>query len=623
MARALQERQVAECLLHNEQQRLRMVTDHLQDVIGYIDGEGRYRYVNSAVRNVLGYDPQELLKKTPFEFVHPEERACMEEYFTRLLSTAEPGRAEFRFCRADGSYLWVEVFGRSISAEKNFPGELVFTVRDVHHRHLRDQALQQNMAMVRALLDSPTDAALLIDRNGLILEANEAALLQLHRPIEMVLGRNVYELSLPHLNEVRRRRSEEVLVSGKAHHFEETYGKATFETTIYPILDEQGEVEKLAVFIRDISRYRQAEQAERERSEQLRRANALIAALTQVSTRCETAADVDELLHEVGSQLKELGFDCLVALIHSAEQRFVSRYLSLAPETLSTLHRLTGFSIEDFSFRTDNFPPYETLAQQHQGWFASDLREVLQSALPGLSLEKFEQVFTLAKIDQTTRAIFAPLLVREQLLGLLGLWGNGLQADDVPAAMLFADQIANALEKARLYAEVQRLSMIDELTGIYNRRGLFSLGRRELERAQRFQRPLSVMMLDVDHFKEINDTLGHAAGDDVLMAVATCCQRSVRELDVVARYGGDEFAIVLVETDAKTAEEVRQRLLDAISALRIERSDWVMHISISCGVAVLDETMSDLETLLDRADRMLYQHKRRWRVDNSEMPVIH
>lgn len=623
MMRELAARRSAETSLRHEQERLRMITDHLHEVVCYTDVAGRYMYVNAAVQTILGYEPQELLGKTPFEFVHPEDRAYLQERFTHLLTTGEAGRAEFRFRHRDGRYLWMEVLGNAIVAEGNLPGELVFTVRDVHHRHEQDQALRQNVAMVRALLDSPTDIALLVDRQGHILEANEAAAQRLKRPMEELIGKNIYDLSLPHLNEARRRRAEEVLVSRKAQHLEEVYGKATFETSIYPVLDERGEVANLAVFVRDVTRYRQAEQAERERSEQLRRANALIAALTQVATRCDTAADVDELLHEVGSELRKLGFYCLVALIRPEERQFVSRYLSLDVTVLSTLRHLTGFMIEDFSFRIDNFAPYEQLEQHHQGWFAENLIQVLSSVLPGLSPEQLEQVLPLAQIHPNTHGIFTPLLVQDRLLGLLGLWGETLQADDVPAAMLFANQIANALEKARLYAEVQRLSMTDELTGIYNRRGLLHLGRRELERARRFQRPLSTLMLDVDHFKEINDTLGHAAGDAVLKEVALCCQQTVRELDVVARYGGDEFAIVLVEADEEMAEEVRQRLLKAVSLLQIARADWVMHISISCGLAVLDEPISDLETLLDRADQALYRHKRRWKVDSAEAPVIH
>lgn len=623
MERELRARRNAERLLRLEQQRQRTITDHLHDLVGYTDAQGRYLYVSPAVQATLGYAPEAVLGKTPFDFAHPDDRQRMEQSFARLMTSGVLGREEFRFQCANGQALWMEVVGAVIPDERGQPVELIFMARDVHHRHVENQVLRQNAAMARALLDSPNDAALLIDRQGKILDANEDAQRRLKMPIEQLLGRSIYDFSLPHLSEARRKRAEEVIRSRKAQHIEETYGSATFETSVYPVLDDVGDVANLAVFIRDVTRYRKAEQAERERSQQLRRANALLAALTQVATRCDSVIDVDEILRALGRELQVLGLHCLVALIDAEEERFISRYLSLDDPTLSALHRLTGFSMADFSFRTDNFEPYEQLAQQHLGWFAADLKALLTHALPGPSSEQMERILGLAQISEQTQGVFAPLLVQDRLLGLLGLWGETLQADDVPAAMLFASQIANVLEKARLYAEVQRLSMTDELTGLYNRRGLFGLGRRELERAQRFRRPLGVLMLDVDHFKEINDTKGHIAGDLVLVEVAACLRRVARELDVAARYGGDEFVLLLIETDAEEGEQARQRLLNAIQELEVVYAGGVMPVSISCGLAVLDETIPDLEMLIDRADQALYQHKRRWKVDSFEPPVIH
>ena len=136
-----------------------------------------------------------------------------------------------------------------------------------------------------------------------------------------------------------------------------------------------------------------------------------------------------------------------------------------------------------------------------------------------------------------------------------------------PVSMIFATLLAAsglaaaiALENARLYAEVQQLVVVDELTGLYNRRGLVQFGEREFTRSARFARPLSALMIDLDHFKTVNDTYGHAAGDRVLRQVADCLRSKTRSVDILARYGGEELLLLLPEADLAQATQVAERL---------------------------------------------------------------
>ena len=171
-------------------------------------------------------------------------------------------------------------------------------------------------------------------------------------------------------------------------------------------------------------------------------------------------------------------------------------------------------------------------------------------------------------------------------------------------------------ELERLYAEVQALSITDALTGQNNRRGLFQKGEHEVQVAKRYQRSLSVIMLDIDHFKRINDTFGHTTGDQVLRGLADWCSWQLRQVDIFGRYGGEEFAIVLPDTTLKNAFHVAERLRK-ISNHPIPAEAAAITITISLGVAALTPTTDTLETLLNAADQALYRAKTNGRNQTS------
>lgn len=175
---------------------------------------------------------------------------------------------------------------------------------------------------------------------------------------------------------------------------------------------------------------------------------------------------------------------------------------------------------------------------------------------------------------------------------------------------LFADQAAIALENARLYAEVQQLAVIDELTGIYNRRGMLQFGEREFTRSARFQRPLSIIMVDLDHFKTVNDSLGHAAGDHVLQQVADCLQAKARSVDILARYGGEKLLLLLPEADLATAVHVAERLRRNLEEASISVGGETVRVTASFGVAALAADTPSLASLIAKADTAVYLAKR-------------
>lgn len=160
-------------------------------------------------------------------------------------------------------------------------------------------------------------------------------------------------------------------------------------------------------------------------------------------------------------------------------------------------------------------------------------------------------------------------------------------------------------ELERLYAEVQRLAVTDPLTGLLNRRGFYAQGDREVARAQRYGGQLAALMLDLDLFKEINDTHGHMVGDQVLERAAARCAHQLRKVDLLGRYGGEEFAVLLPDTAPAGALVMAERLRQAFEQ-PLDVGPGGLTVTLSVGVAMLNSSTPDLQTLLARADRALY-----------------
>jgi two-component system cell cycle response regulator len=154
------------------------------------------------------------------------------------------------------------------------------------------------------------------------------------------------------------------------------------------------------------------------------------------------------------------------------------------------------------------------------------------------------------------------------------------------------------------------MAVIDGLTGLHNRRYLDNHLQTLVDRAKTRRRPLSMVMIDLDHFKRINDTFGHIAGDAVLKEAARRIRRNVRGIDLACRYGGEEFAVVMPETDGTTAAMVAERIRTQIGNLPIDANGTLLPITASFGVSQLDWSADTLDGLVDRADQALYRAKK-------------
>jgi len=177
-------------------------------------------------------------------------------------------------------------------------------------------------------------------------------------------------------------------------------------------------------------------------------------------------------------------------------------------------------------------------------------------------------------------------------------------------ALTIANVCGLAVTNARNFKKIKDMAEKDGLTGIYNRRHFFNLAGQEFNLSLRHEREMSAIMMDIDHFKLVNDRYGHMAGDEVLREVSGRCRNVIRKTDVLGRYGGEEFAVVLPETNLAGARKVAETLRQNIAAVPFAVAVGELQVTISLGVAARTAETPSLDALLNRADEALYQAKK-------------
>jgi diguanylate cyclase (GGDEF)-like protein len=211
--------------------------------------------------------------------------------------------------------------------------------------------------------------------------------------------------------------------------------------------------------------------------------------------------------------------------------------------------------------------------------------------------------------------IIMPLSIAGSALGILAILpkdNEKLNDDKMELLTTISNILAMSLKNAQEYHQLKEMSVKDGLTGILNRKGFQNFIQKEFHRAKRYHRPLSLIMVDVDDFKKINDSLGHQAGDFVLRELAGSLKQSIRLADILFRYGGDEFVILLPDTDIEQAKMLLKRVLSDIKKRAFDWESHHLNVKISCGISTTSELENheDEKDLISKADTRLYSAKR-------------
>lgn len=333
-----------------------------------------------------------------------------------------------------------------------------------------------------------------------------------------------------------------------------------------------------------------------------------------VNTLGELEKQVQELslLNEIGQAVNSaMELDKLWELIYQQTSRLVdfqSLYIALYDEEKQELR--TVFDVLKGRRRRDREKP-RPFARGRTEYIIREKKPLLIRG----NVQKIYEQLQIVSSDKEAKAFAGvPIMARGKVIGVIA--AQHYKSDDaydehtIELLSAIANQAGIAIENARLFEATKKLATIDPLTGVWNRRSLEEALQREKDRSERFHHSFSILMLDVDNLKILNDTYGHLLGDEVIKTIARTIKSSCRRIDMVGRYGGDEFVVILPETDRKGAVKVSEKILSRIKSKSLTAPDGTkIPLSVSIGIASYPLDAEDVEKLLSLADAAMYRAK--------------
>lgn len=433
------------------------------------------------------------------------------------------------------------------------------------------------------VVESMQDGLLVADALDRVVEMNRAAENIFGFPFTVCIGRPINELipNWQNMNDVNNDQEQHTAELSLQKDGQEQI----FELRTSPIKFNKGASGRLA-FLTDITARKQVQIAARE---QRNLADALRDSAAALNSTLQLDEVLDRILTNIG---RVLPYDSVeVLLIEDNHARVVRSQANVLLDH-ATIQNISPFAL-------DAVPDYRKMATTGKSIVTPDIRlKPDWILLPG---------------TEWIRSLIAtPICIRDEVIGFLSVnssvpgFYTEAYADRLEA---FADQAAIAIENARMFSEREQQALTDSLSGLYNRRALFDIGQREVERSLRLNHPLSAVMIDIDRFKAINDTYGHLVGDDVIRALVKLMHANVRSIDLIGRLGGDEFIIILLENGQTDGCRIAERIRRGVENIRLQTAQGSVHFTISLGVAELSQDAANLVDLISVADNAMYSAK--------------
>jgi diguanylate cyclase (GGDEF)-like protein/PAS domain S-box-containing protein len=575
----------AELELKLNKARLTAIFNNTEVGIGLFNRDSLYTLVNQRWADMLGMTTDDLLKLSVSDVSYPLDMALTIDHVTRLFN-GEINRFKYekRYVKSDGSVFWGEVLATPIVESDGNIHEAIAFINDITERKDMEEKLFESELLYRSIITASPDNITITDLDGNMRYASPISLKMFGYEDQEGYweGRNIIDFILPE-DRLRAREANGRILN------DENFGIAEYrgiyrDGTAFPI-EVNGEVlrnangvpEGFVFVVRDITERRRLEDDQRLR---LRELEALQATMKDISSELELPKLLDAIARRLIDLLHDGGCDVALYDEQKSSLEVVASY-NHNPELVGR-EIILGQGLLGQAAQSQN-----TLhVKDDPDWDPSHASGVIAVPLMnGLDLLGVVAV----GVDRTVRRF---------------------NHSDVHMIEMFAQQASIAIQNAKLFAEVHRLAITDALTGVYNRGYFFEQAHQEFVRCTRYPHALSLIMLDVDHFKEINDRFGHRAGDRALRDVAALCLANTRDADLVGRYGGEEFVILLPETPLGGAAITAERLREQIRLNKVTTDLGEFHITVSIGAAELKAETRDLDELIEQVDQAMYQAKR-------------
>lgn len=556
------------------------------NAIAMSDLHGRLNYVNEAFLKMWGFDhPAEVLEKPITAFWEDREQ---EKEVTKALFGKGNWIGEMTAVRRDNSRFEAQVSAHLVKGTDGQPVCMMASFLDITEGKRAEAELRK----LSQAVEQSANAIVITDTEGNIEYANPKFIEVSGYPLAEIFGKTPRLLNSNYHSPEFYRNLWETIKAGRVWRGEirnrRKDGTLYWEdSTITPIFDANHRLVNFIAIKEDITVRKQLEEAERDHRR-------LAEALRDTSAALNSTLKLDEVLDRVLENVEKVTtFDAAMVLM--VEGHSVRKIRQLDKIQSSPSQGITGNTQANLI----NLPILQAIRETRQPCLIPDTHtDPRWRTIPGMSWIR--------------SLISAPVMIRGQVAGIINILSatpNALTPSHSERLMIFAGQAAVAIENAQLFEQAYYLSVTDPLTEVTNRRHFFEAARFEFERTQRYPRHLSVMMIDIDHFKNINDTYGHAVGDMALREVAARIKRSVRTVDIVARYGGEEFIVLMPETGLQEAGRVAERVRRSVASNPIEDGNTSVTATLSIGVAEMDDKSRNIDQLIVYADKALYEAK--------------
>jgi len=642
-------------------------------VVG-LDPSGTVMLINRTGCETLGYEKNDLVGHNWYKTMVPESnRKIIYDSISAIFESGEDNDDEYTniIITKSGEHRLIAWKNRLLRNEEGAPVAILCSGTDITRQRKTEEALAEKELWLRNTFVALGEAVLIVSPENIVIDTNPAAETVFQMPREDICGKSADNLHIDtaHADEFRQL-TKEAFERGESATFEFSMRRKnnqTFPTehSVSLITGDDGTVLGEVNALRDISNRKKAERVLQESEDKFRR-------IFETIEEGFIVTDMDGIIQMVNpATCNLLGYEevdlighNMVMLYANLDDRARLRQSLLAKGHVHGFHltavRKDGthiviesnthlvhdkegipFAFEgtfrDITARIEADRVLREREKQYRAFFENNHAVMLledpktgdiidanpaASEFYGYDIEtmrtmNMSQIIALTEAEVYREMHNAHSQGRSHFIFKHRLENKEIRDVEVYSGpimvrgnQLLYSVIHDVTTRIRLEKDMTRMATTDALTGASNRHRFFLLAAAELKRAKRYKRPLAVLMLDIDYFKSINDTYGHQAGDAVLKAMAALTMANLRETDVFGRLGGEEFAVLLPETDQENALIAAERLREDLGQLKVVVNEQEIHFTVSIGLSLAHKRDKIIEETLYRADEALYKAKR-------------